>query len=189
MSRRARACAVTVASLVGALAWACGGNVDLGGTMGDDASAAGDALDGAPFDVGADGDTAPNQECEPCRTSSQCASTAACTPLSADAGNTYCVARCPSGTGCNPDDTCRMATSTEGSSLRACIPNAGVCPIAAPPAAPDGAPLERCGALVGPALDAGCRDCRYECQANGCYGGWWCDTATHDCVRPPKTCL
>jgi hypothetical protein len=48
-----------------------------------------------------------------------------------------------------------------------------------------------CGDLVAPTVDAGCRACGTgddDCQPNGCYGGYWCDTSETDCKTPPKTC-
>jgi membrane protease YdiL (CAAX protease family) len=46
----------------------------------------------------------------------------------------------------------------------------------------------RGGALVGPGVSAGCAECSYHCQANGCYNGWWCDTGTRRCEAPPLSC-
>jgi len=48
-----------------------------------------------------------------------------------------------------------------------------------------------CGTLVAPEIDAGCKACSKtstDCQPNGCYGGYWCDTAINDCNSPPKSC-
>jgi len=55
----------------------------------------------------------------------------------------------------------------------------------------DGSTTNVCGDLVGPTIDAGCRACSAssdDCQANGCYGGYWCDTDEIDCKAPPKSC-
>ena len=37
---------------------------------------------------------------------------------------------------------------------------------------------------------AGCHSCSPgpNCQQNGCYGGWWCDTVTNLCHAPPTNC-
>jgi hypothetical protein len=49
-----------------------------------------------------------------------------------------------------------------------------------------GVPLDTCGTLVGPSKAAGCASCGANpCQTNGCYGGWWCNTATSRCQAPP----
>ncbi len=56
----------------------------------------------------------------------------------------------------------------------------------------DGSTTTVCGALVAPTIEAGCRACDTDsdddCQPNGCYGGYWCDTGEIDCKTPPKTC-
>ncbi len=55
----------------------------------------------------------------------------------------------------------------------------------------DAAPFDRCDATVGPSVDAGCRACfkgDEGCQPNGCYGGFWCNTATRDCHTPLTHC-
>jgi len=44
---------------------------------------------------------------------------------------------------------------------------------------------------VGPTVSAGCSSCSSSsssCQANGCYGGWYCDTSTDKCQSPPTSC-
>jgi hypothetical protein len=49
----------------------------------------------------------------------------------------------------------------------------------------------QCGALVGPTVPAACRACNLDasdCQPNGCYGGYWCNTSDSDCRAPPQTC-
>jgi hypothetical protein len=55
----------------------------------------------------------------------------------------------------------------------------------------DGGVTGACGTLVPQATTACCMSCSkggQTCQANGCYGGWWCDTAACHCSRPPTTC-
>ncbi len=54
----------------------------------------------------------------------------------------------------------------------------------------DSGPLQ-CGNDVAPSVDAGCRACdkaSSDCQANGCYGGFWCDTVLNNCEPPTKSC-
>ena len=56
---------------------------------------------------------------------------------------------------------------------------------------PDGAPLPTCGPLDAPSTPSTCEACAKgteECQPNGCYGGYWCNAAEHDCKEPPKSC-
>jgi hypothetical protein len=70
-----------------------------------------------------------------------------------------------------------------------CVPRGGVCAVTgATPDAGSG-PSETCGNLVGPDVKAGCHcSSGKTCGANGCYGGWWCNTATNHCQAPPSTC-
>ncbi len=56
--------------------------------------------------------------------------------------------------------------------------------------APDSGPLQ-CGNDVAPSVDAACRACdkaSSDCQPNGCYGGFWCDTVLNNCEPPTKSC-
>jgi hypothetical protein len=59
------------------------------------------------------------------------------------------------------------------------------------PTSSDGGIVSKCGDLVSPATDAGCKACdkiSSDCQPNGCYGGYWCNVLFNDCEQPPKTC-
>lgn len=64
--------------------------------------------------------------------------------------------------------------------------------IDAPPlVSPDGAPLATCGPLDAPTTPSTCSACTKgteECQANGCYGGYWCNQVERDCKTPPRSC-
>jgi hypothetical protein len=168
-------------------AWwlACGADVDLGGTMDAASSAEGGASNPQAPDAGAD--------CDPCSTSGDCRSTSACVSIDSDSdevdgGNTYCAYVCAGDDACRSDQTCRYQASFDGGRLRVCVPKTGVCPSASGPAGADGGPLERCGNLTGPNIFSKCKGCGYDCQPNGCYGGWWCNTTTVDCERPPEVC-
>lgn len=139
----------------------CGGDVDLGGA--------------AP---------AP---CEPCASAASCGGNATCALVG---GQARCATLCPAGTECAQGEVCASAAGADGGAARACLPASGSCPSVVGPSV-DGAVLERCGNDVGPAVAAGCRACSKSspsCQANGCYGGYWCDTVTADCERPPRAC-
>jgi hypothetical protein len=59
-----------------------------------------------------------------------------------------------------------------------------------PPPPCDAGPPGACGTAVGPTVTASCTSCgtMSTCQANGCYGGWWCDTATNKCEPMPTSC-
>ena len=58
---------------------------------------------------------------------------------------------------------------------------------------PDAAVVDAttCGSLVSPTTPANCVACdkdASDCQANGCYGGYWCDLDAADCRYPPSSC-
>lgn len=81
--------------------------------------------------------------------------------------------------------------------MRACVPSIAVCaPGSAPPvsedasAVPDSAgPPGICGALDGPEVESCCQACTpggpKPCQANHCYGGWFCNRDLCKCQAPP----
>jgi hypothetical protein len=165
-----------------ALASACGKDVDIGGSV--DASLDDVPVNPAEFDAG------PPLPCDPCQSPTACPANAACGRAS-DAALGYCFTLCPKGNECTSTESCTPTTTTSGAAAAACVPKSGVCP-AAPPPPPqaDGAPLERCGEIVGPPISAQCHACEKtsDCQANGCYGGWWCNTYTRDCQKPPTSC-
>jgi hypothetical protein len=162
-------------AVAGALT-ACGTDVDLGGTS------SADAGDGAtpPVEI--------VQVCEPCAATASCPASTACALLSGT--NAFCTTLCPLGSECDADETCAPVTTTEGGAVQAaCVPRTGSCLTAKMPG--DGAVLEHCGPLEGPSVTAACTSCDHrggDCQPNGCYGGWWCDTVARRCRRPPATC-
>lgn len=54
-----------------------------------------------------------------------------------------------------------------------------------------GLDVTQCGDLVAPSVPANCKACSADasdCQPNGCYGGYWCNTTITDCHTAPKTC-
>src|SRR5438552_6605656 len=138
--RAAMAGAAAALAPVLALA-ACGKDVDLGG------SADAQVADVVAPDAGAG-------PCEPCVSASDCVAGATCVPIGA---NTFCALECPNGT-CASGETCAVAV-VGGTSYRVCEPSGGSCAVAVGPAAADGGIAERCGQLVGPAIDAGCHGC------------------------------
>ncbi len=156
-----------------AFTFGCGIDVSLGG------SPEGGAPDVATVD--------PALDCQPCLEQTDCTPAETCGEFS---GDSFCATLCPDGTGCDPAETCSAITTVGGAGIKACIPVGGIC---APAESPDGGdgPLDRCGALSGPTLKATCQSCgksSTDCQANGCYGGWWCNTTTRRCQKPPKSC-
>lgn len=108
-------------------------------------------------------------------------------------GDSYCAAPCPRGDECGADRACIPGSTIEGAQSSVCVPRTAACgdgagtggsPAPPPPAS------GMCGALAGPDVAATCKACgSHPCQANGCYGGWWCNTASAHCQAPPTTCL
>ena len=154
---------------------------------------------GADVNLGGGGDAAPSlvdgtieqivDICEPCSSSRTCAATASCVQI---AGTfTFCATSCPSGNECEADELCQpMAMGPGGAQTLACAPRAGACAPAPPPQS-ESAVLDHCGTLESPTTAAACKSCDHDdkaCQKNGCYGGWWCNTASAKCQRPPATC-
>lgn len=176
MRRRSRGAFETTLAWAG-VAWllaamACGKDVDLGGTPDDG---------GTPVDGGVVG------FCEPCTSSSECGPRAACAGLGGAEG--FCLATC-SGSSCGNAETCTSLPVVSGGNATVCSPRTGRCAGPAPPTV-DGAAVERCGNDVAPTVPAACHACERtskSCQLNGCYGGYWCDTTTRRCERPPATC-
>lgn len=165
----------------------------------------------APVASEADGsipEDAGDSTCQPCVQSSDCGATGACVQLG---GSDTCVSRCPTGA-CPAGASCQPATAEDGTQVAVCIPSNGCggasCPASCPAgtecnpttalcealppgfdAGQDGGTL--CGTLREPAAPSTCRSCAGDagaCQANGCFGGWWCDEANSRCVRPPTSC-
>jgi hypothetical protein len=165
--------AAVVAIALASYGLGCGTDVSLGGTPD------GGAPDAATVDLSLD--------CQPCLEQGDCASTATCAVFS---GDSFCATACPDGTGCEADETCDAVTTVGGTAVRACVPNAGTCEPETGPDA-DGSALDHCGVVNGPPIASACHSCgRFtsDCQPNGCYGGWWCNTATRKCQKPPATC-
>jgi hypothetical protein len=179
----------SVAWFVGFAALACGKDVDLGGAP--DASLPEASLPEASLPEASlpeAGDAPPEpQACDPCETAKDCAELQTCAQFG---GDTFCAPICPLGNECSPTDVCKSLTTAADASTKGCIPSGGSCTPAVGPVS-DAGPLERCGALNGPNVASPCHSCgRFsnDCQKNGCYGGWWCNTTTVRCVSPPRTC-
>ena len=127
---------------------------------------------------------------------------AACTPCLADndcnggvcaqfASDSYCAKTCAQPSDCAGGFTCSTLTTSAGAQASVCVPNADVCGASVGPVADAGPPAMTCGTLVGPTVSAGCHctsSSSHTCQANGCYGGWYCDTSTNKCATAPATC-
>lgn len=123
-------------------------------------------------------------ECPPCVSDADCAG-ATCVQVG---GDSYCAPACSTTGACDAGRSCAVVTTVAAEQASVCLPPTGAC---AAPADENVNPTgETCGTLVGPDVAAGCRSCGSggNCQTNGCYGGWWCDTAGNRCHSPPSAC-
>jgi hypothetical protein len=110
---------------------------------------------------------------------------------------------CPT-SGCVTGSVCSTFVSPQGEQADVCVPAGETCSgprldagthTSAPdagahhPGSPDAGDM--CGALAGPSVPSSCRSCTVgtgDCQVNGCYGGWYCNTDNDKCQPPPSTC-
>jgi hypothetical protein len=150
--------------------------------------------------------------CRPCVTSNDCSPPAGvCTQYD---NSDYCAAPCTEGS-CPPGEACANVLAFNGDILAACVPANGNCGASAgcgtcdagtscdiatatcvpiQDGGPAGADAGSCGTLVGPNVPSCCESCQPDsgdCQPNGCYGGWWCNTsgsASCRCNPPPTSC-
>ena len=135
---------------------------------------------------GAKATTGAGVECPLCITEHDCAQGAVCAQLGNDS---YCVPVCDQAGACDPSRACVTVVTVAGDQASACAPtDTSLC--AAEPAGTGGGSATMCGTLVAPSVPAACTSCAsgQACQSNGCYGGWWCDTATSKCRAQPANC-
>jgi hypothetical protein len=162
---------------------ACGTDVDLGGTSDSGLGVLDSAIDTSALDA-----EAPGGECAPCLVAADCAS-GLCAKF---ADYLFCTTACSTTAPCASDQTCSGLLTPDGAKISACLPNDTKCAPDNGPIGPDGAPLEHCNTdLDAPPVTSTCKACGTDtddCQPNGCYGGYWCDSDKVDCVMPPKTC-
>jgi hypothetical protein len=109
-------------------------------------------------------------------------------------GDSYCAASCSSSSSCPNGYTCTPISTVTGDQVSACVnvssSQCGLNPTQPPP---DGGmpPPDTCPGMASPTTSAGCSSCTQGssgCQANGCYGGWWCNTNTNKCQSAPTNC-
>jgi hypothetical protein len=142
----------------------CAGDIDLGGS-----SEQGQAL----------------VQCSPCYDSDDCQSGGSCMHLD---GNRYCLSSCSTDVPCPDGFSCQFLKGVTGQLQQVCVRNDKSCPPAGPLVLPDGSQVLVCGSLVAPEVLSSCTACQYDCQLNGCYGGWWCNVQSGRCVSPPSEC-
>ncbi|MFO0723617.1 MAG: metallophosphoesterase [Myxococcota bacterium] len=128
--------------------------------------------------------------CPPCVIDQDCLNGALCMQFS---GDTYCAPSCVNNA-CDPDRICQTLSSAEGQQASVCVPLNDLCgatPEVDAGLSPDGSSnadggLDHCGDLIGPNVMGHCFCSASFCQDNGCFGGWWCNTQTNRCQRPPN---
>lgn len=128
--------------------------------------------------------------CPACVMDSDCTGGATCAQFG---GDTYCAKPCPNGNECGSGTTCTPESSSSGDPVSVCVPDNNACGATPTPRGTDagGAPPSACPGLADPNTTASCTSCKSggkTCQANGCYGGWWCDTTTDKCQPAPSSC-
>ena len=91
-----------------------------------------------------------------------------------------------------PAPVARLGPLSEGGSVEAGDANAEEtdgASDATTDAAHDGEAGSSCSAYATPTVAAPCHGCGSKpCQANGCYGGYWCEVALPKCVPKPASC-
>jgi hypothetical protein len=109
------------------------------------------------------------------------------------ADDSYCASTCTSSSSCGAGRSCIPVSDTAGNQVSVCVDDANLC--GGGPLSPDMATgtsgSQTCGSLEGPTVSASCKSCSGTskgCQANGCYGGWWCNKDTSKCQAPPSSC-
>jgi hypothetical protein len=123
--------------------------------------------------------------CPPCVIDSDCTNGGICAQLG---GDSYCALPCPTGSECTASQQCASVVTVTGDQANVCVdPNSTTC---GPNPVQTNDAGTTCPGFADPSTTAGCTSCKQftqTCQANGCYGGWYCNTQTNKCQAPP-TC-
>ena len=184
----------TLLCLVAPLSWvsvACSKAGGDGDTSGDDGGTVDDSSGGTETGPG-------SSACPPCVSTTDCKG-GVCAQFG---GDIYCAPPCNAPTDCSSDRACTAVTDYAGTQVKVCVPRGDVCGASptdsgTPPPVDSGGvdtgDPEHCGSLVGPDVSSTCTSCTPgtgDCQKNGCFGGWWCDTKTNKChsAPDPTTC-
>jgi hypothetical protein len=126
--------------------------------------------------------------CVDCLASTDCGDEQVCIQYASDVA---CADACTGGAACATGTHCASFSSVAGEQVMACVPDVPACGMIAQDTGPDvdaGMPTS-CGGLVAPTVTACCAcPTGHQCAANGCYGGWWCNTGTCHCQAAPVTC-
>jgi len=125
-------------------------------------------------------------DCPQCVQDSDCAAGSQCAQLG---GDSFCAPACDASGACGSGRTCMSVATVAGAQASLCVVNMGICGLGTSSSNGTTGSGEMCGSLVGPDVAASCTSCTMgaaNCQANGCYGGWWCNTASSKCQSPPN---
>ncbi|HEY1956383.1 MAG TPA: metallophosphoesterase [Polyangiaceae bacterium] len=125
--------------------------------------------------------------CTACVIDTDCPSGNVCAQLG---GDSYCAATCAVQTDCIDGEQCLSVSTISGDQAQVCVQTAST--TCGPNPQDDGGPSGACPGFADPTTQAGCTSCtpqsRPDCQTNGCYGGWYCNTQTNKCQAPPHNC-
>ncbi len=134
------------------------------------------------------GTGASGADCPPCAQDSDCAD--AKSHCGQVGGDFFCVPSCANGETCGAGRTCTPVNTADGSQISLCVMDTGECSNASMTSSvASSGSGDTCGSLVGPDVSSSCKSCTMGasgCQANGCYGGWWCNTTGFKCQSPPS---
>ncbi len=137
--------------------------------------------------------------CTACVKDAECGAGSRCGQFQ---GDSFCAPDCtdPKSAPCAADRACTAVNTAEGQQASVCVPTVNRCgtgttsgsgmggtTTVATASSGTGNP-EVCGSLLGPDVKACCTSCTKSgktCQANGCYGGWWCNKDSCACQAAP----
>jgi hypothetical protein len=126
--------------------------------------------------------------CTACVIDTDCPNGGVCAQLG---GDSYCALPCPNGDECTGTEQCTSVVTVTGDQASACVdPTSTTCG-PNPTQESDAGPPNACPGLADPSTTASCTSCtqyNQPCQANGCFGGWWCNVQTNKCQSPPQSC-
>ncbi len=125
--------------------------------------------------------------CTACVIDTDCPSGNVCAQLG---GDSYCAANCTQQSDCQSGEQCMSVVTVTGDQAQVCVQTAST--TCGPSPQDDAGTTGACPGFADPSTGAGCTSCttqsRPDCQANGCYGGWYCNTQTNKCQSPPSNC-
>ncbi len=144
--------------------------------------------------------------CTACTTKADCPASSACVQY---AGSDYCGQTCTASSQCPTGESCLVTIGIDGTQAQVCVPDSGRCGTGGCPAScpagtscnvidgaceaggtgggsgsGGGSGAGMCGQYDLPSQPSCCTSCMAgtaNCQANGCYGGWWCDRTACRC--------